>query len=146
MQNLRRRLKCTEPSASLGPKENASHLLRTYGEASGPSVPGAAANWDHRSGRLGAGGKLPAVFMCVRAIVAPSCSAFTISQIGGMMSAMATLASPQKITFAEMRESGGGRENITASHRRRTQRARHSHIARARRMVRDAGNARAGAA
>jgi len=44
--------------------------------------------------------------MCVRAIVAPSCSGFTISQIGGMMSAMATLASPQKITFAEMRESG----------------------------------------
>ena len=31
---------------------------------------------------------------------------FTPHPIGGMMSAMAALASPQKITFAEMRESG----------------------------------------
>ena len=91
---------------SQGQKRTHRICSAPTGQASGPSVARAAASWDRRGGRLGAGGKLPDVDHVVRAIVAPSCSGFTISQIGGMMSAMATLAIPQKITFAEMRESG----------------------------------------
>jgi hypothetical protein len=43
--------------------------------------------------------------MCVRPVVDPSCSGFTIDQIGGMMDPC-PITSPQKITFAEMRDMG----------------------------------------
>ena len=38
--------------------------------------------------------------------IVPTCSQLHTPPIRGIMSTMATLASPQKITFAEMRESG----------------------------------------
>jgi hypothetical protein len=43
--------------------------------------------------------------MCVRATTAPSCSGFTISQIGAIIGRMPA-DPPQKITFAEMRSTG----------------------------------------
>jgi hypothetical protein len=44
--------------------------------------------------------------MCVRATTAPSCSGFTISQIGAIIGRMPALTRPQKITFGEMRDTG----------------------------------------
>src|ERR1700738_1803767 len=45
------------------------------------------------------------LIMCARATTAPTCSGFTIDQIGGIMRHVRTTR-PTKITFAEMRTAG----------------------------------------